>query len=94
VELPGVATLDPLRMEQRERRPGRGECPLRQAHQNDRILATGEQEHRPLELRGHFTKDVNGLGFKLIEVAAVERRRSRDGLRREGIDEGLRHHPF
>ncbi len=37
---------------------------LRQAHHHRRVLADGIEHHRPLEFGGHFTDDVNALGFQ------------------------------
>jgi hypothetical protein len=37
---------------------------------DDRVLASGEEKRRTLELRGHFSKHRDGLAFELREVAA------------------------
>ena len=39
-----------------------------QAQQADGVFAAGEQQHRSLKLRRHFTHHVNGLGFQILQM--------------------------
>ena len=41
---------------------------LGQAQHHDRVLAAGEQQHRPLELGRDLADDVDRLGLELVEV--------------------------
>jgi hypothetical protein len=41
---------------------------LGEPEQDDRVLAAGEQQYRPLELRRDLAEDVDGLGLELVEV--------------------------
>ena len=59
-------------MHQREGEAAGAERLLGQAEQHDRVLAAGEEEHRPLELRGNLAHDVDGLRLELVEVGALE----------------------
>src|SRR5262249_26817402 len=52
----------------REREPPRTEGLLREAEEDDRVLAAGEEQHRPLELGGELAEDVDRLGLELVEV--------------------------
>ena len=49
----------------------RAERLLGEAEQHDRVLATREQQHGPLELGCDFAHDVDGFGLELVEVGAV-----------------------
>ena len=69
--VPGVDVHD------RERELARPERLLGEAEQDDRVLAAGEEQHRPLELGGDLAEDVDGLGLELVEV-----RHGREGARR------------
>ena len=51
-----------------ERHGARPERLARQVQQDDRVLAAGEQQHRPLELRRHLADDVDRLRLELVEV--------------------------
>jgi hypothetical protein len=42
----------------------------RQPRENDRVLATGEQQGRPLELSGYFAKHMDAFAFELWQMAA------------------------
>src|SRR5207253_9871287 len=53
------------------------ECLLGQSEEDDRVLAAGEEQHRPLELRGDLAKDVDSLGLELVEVGQHRDRRGR-----------------
>ena len=44
------------------------ERPLGQREHDDRVLAAGEQQHRPLELGRHLAHDVDGLGLEHVEL--------------------------
>ena len=44
---------------------------LREAQHDDRVLAAGEQQHRPLELGGHLADDVDGLGLEGPQVGEL-----------------------
>ena len=60
--VPGVHVHD-------RKRDARGrEGPLRQGEHDDRVLAAGEQQHRPLELGGDLAHHVNRLGLKNVEL--------------------------
>ena len=70
-----VAVLDDLGevvpgvdVHQREREAARPEGLLGEAQQDDRVLAAGEQQHRPLELRGDLAHDVDRLGLEDAQV--------------------------
>ena len=52
----------------RERELARAERLLGEAEQHDRVLAAGEEEHRPLELRSELAEDVDRLGLELVEM--------------------------
>ena len=58
----------------RERELARPERLLRQPEQHDRVLAAGEQQHRPLQLGGDLAEDVDRLGLELVEVRERPRR--------------------
>jgi hypothetical protein len=49
----------------------------RQVQQHRRILATGEQQHRPVELGDHLPDDVHRLRFQRRQVIYVDRSRCR-----------------
>ena len=51
-----------------ERDLRRPERLLGQPQHDDRVLAAGEQQHRPLELGGDLAEDVDGLGFEQVEL--------------------------
>jgi hypothetical protein len=75
---PAVAELDHLgevvpgvHVHHRERDPGRPERLLRQRQHHDRVLAAGEQQHRPLELGGDLAHDVDGLGLEHVELGQL-----------------------
>ena len=53
---------------ERKREAARAKRLLGQPEQHDRVLAAGEQEHRPLELRGDLAHDVDCLRLELVEV--------------------------
>ena len=55
----------------RERQPARPEGLQGQMQHHDRVLATGEQQHRPLELGGHLADDVDRLGLQRAEMAQL-----------------------
>ena len=55
----------------RERQPARPERLERQMQHHDGVLAAGEQQHRPLELRGHLPNDVDGLGLQRAQMAQL-----------------------
>ena len=55
----------------RERQPARPERLERQMQHDDGVLAAGEQQHRPLELRGHLPNDVDGLGLQRAQMAQL-----------------------
>ena len=63
-----VAGVD---MHHRERQPARPERLERQMQHDDGVLAAGEQQHRPLELRGHLPNDVDGLGLQRAQMAQL-----------------------
>ncbi|MNR20097.1 hypothetical protein D3C85_1369230 [compost metagenome] len=58
-----------IHVHQRERRAAGGKGLLCQMQHHRRILADGVQHHRVVKLGGDFTDDVDGLGFKLLEVS-------------------------
>ena len=66
-----VARVD---VHHRERKLARPERLLGEAQEHDRVLAAGEEEHRPLELGGELAHDVNRLRLELVEVREVDRR--------------------
>ena len=73
---PPVAELDDLRevvpgvdVQQREREAPGPERLLGQPQQHDRVLAAGEQQRRPLALRGDLAHDVDRLGLEVVEMA-------------------------
>ena len=41
------------------------------AQHDDRVLAAGEQQHRPLELGGHLPDDVDRLGLQHVELGQL-----------------------
>ena len=47
---------------------------LREPEQHDRVLAAGEEEHRPLELGRELAHDVDRLRLELVEVGEVDER--------------------
>ncbi len=49
-------------------KPRRPERLLGQAQQHDRVLAAGEQQHRPLELGGDLAHDVDRLGLERTQM--------------------------
>lgn len=49
----------------------------RQVQHDDRVLAAGEQDHRPLELARHLTEDVDGLRLDGVEMGEGVRARVR-----------------
>jgi hypothetical protein len=53
-----VAGVD---MQQRERHRCRRECLDGQVHEQRRVLAAGEEDHRAVELAGDLAEDVDGL---------------------------------
>ena len=57
-----------VHVQQPERDPGRPERPLGQGEHHDRVLAAGEQQHRPLELGGDLPHDVDGLGLEHFQL--------------------------
>src|SRR5579884_561386 len=60
----------------RERELARPERFLGEPQEDDRVLAAGEEQHRPLPLGRDLAKDVNGLRLELVEV---RERRNRAG---------------
>ena len=60
-----VAGVD---VHEREREPARPERLLCEPQQHDRVLAAGEEQHRPLSLGGDLAHDVDRLGLELVEV--------------------------
>jgi hypothetical protein len=66
--VPGVDMYD------RERQPLRPAGLDGEVEQYRRVLAAGEQEGGFLELGHHFTDDVDGLGFELVEMREPVRR--------------------
>src|SRR4051812_13234469 len=52
----------------RERELARPECLLGEPEQHDRVLAAGEEQHRPLELGSHLAEDVNRLRLEVVEM--------------------------
>ena len=58
----------------REREAAGPEGLLRQAQEDDRVLAAREEEHRPLELAGDLAEDVDRLCLQLVEVREPHRR--------------------
>ena len=63
--VPGVDVHDGERDSRREERL------LRQAQHDDRVLAAGEEQHRPLELGDHLAHDVDGLGLEDPELTQL-----------------------
>ncbi len=59
----------------REREARRPEGLLGQAQQHDRVLAAGEQQHRPFELGGDLAHDEDRLRLERVEMgqAALQR---------------------
>ncbi len=51
-----------------KRQPRRPECLFGQAEHDDRVLATGEQQHRTLELGSHLPDDVDGLRLDRLKL--------------------------
>src|SRR5438067_1798800 len=91
-----VAVLDRLRevvpridVHDRERKLARPERLLGEPQQDDRVLAAGEEQHRPLELRGDLTEDVDSLGLELVEVREG-RERTRPGAHSASTFSGRR----
>ena len=74
--VPGVDVHD------RERQPTRGKGLDGQMQHDDRVLATGEQQHGPFELGGHLADDVDGLGLQGAQVAQLVARGGRVQLGR------------
>ena len=75
---PAVAELDDLGevvagvdVHDRERDAGGPERLLGQVEHDDRVLAAGEEQHRPLELGRHLTDDVDRLGLERLEVGQL-----------------------
>ncbi len=73
-----VAELDDLRevvpgvdVHDRERELAGAEGLLGEAQQHDRVLAAAEEQHGALELGGHLTEDVDGLGLEGLEVGQL-----------------------
>ena len=56
-----VAGVD---VQHRKRQREGPKCLLRQPQQHDRVLACGEQQHRPLQLGDDLADDVHRLGFQ------------------------------
>ena len=55
----------------REREAAGAERLLGQPHQNDRVLAAAEQQHRALELGGDLTHDEDRLGLERLQVGQL-----------------------
>ena len=60
-----------IHVEQRHWDVGRAERFFRQAQQGNGILAAGEEQGGPIELRRDFTHDVNRLGFQVLQMVQV-----------------------
>ena len=60
----------------REREAAGPEGLLGEPQQHDRVLAAGEEQHRPLALGGDLAHDVDRLGLELVEMGERE---GRDG---------------
>ena len=58
-------------MQQREWRRRRQKRLAREPGHHDGILATGEEQHRPLELRRDLPQHVNRFVFECLQVAAT-----------------------
>jgi hypothetical protein len=57
-----------VHMYQRKWKPARTKGFLRQFHQSNGVFATREQERRAFELPSHFSQDMDGLCFEMIEI--------------------------
>ena len=86
-------------VQQRKRRPGRIERFARQVQQHGGILADGVEQHRPAELRGSLTENVDALRFQQIEMRqrrghATASARGRRGLlcRPHSLPSSCSHH--
>ena len=55
----------------RERQPARPERLEREMQHHDGVLTAGEQQHRPLELRGHLPDDVDCFGLQRPQVTQL-----------------------
>ena len=66
-----VEVVPGVDMHHRERQAARPERLERQMQHDDGVLAAGEQQHRPLELRGHLPNDVDGLGLQRAQMAQL-----------------------
>ena len=66
-----VARVD---VHEREREATRPERLLGEPEEDDRVLAAGEEQHRPLELGGDLAHDVDRLGLERVEVGEVDER--------------------
>src|SRR5664280_2924768 len=53
--------------------PGQKAFAARVQHHHG-VLATGEQQHRPLELRDNLTKDVDRLGLEGVQMVQGQAR--------------------
>ena len=58
----------------RERELAGAEGLLREPQEHDRVLAAGEEQHRPLELGGDLAHDVDGLRLELVEMGEMDGR--------------------
>ncbi len=72
-----VAGVD---VHQREGKLARAESLFGDAQHADRVLATGEQQHRVGTLAGDLAHDVDGLGFEPVEVTECRFRQGLSGL--------------
>ena len=70
-----VAIVEELRevvprvdVQQRERQRRRREGLHGEVQHDDRVLAAGEEDHRPLELPGHLPHDVDRLGLEVVQM--------------------------
>jgi hypothetical protein len=78
-----VEVVSGVDVHHRERQPAGRERLDCQVQHDDRVLAAGEQQHRPLEFRGDLTDDVDRLGFQraqLAELVATGRRHLGHGV--------------
>jgi hypothetical protein len=66
-----VAGVD---VQDRERERAGAERLDRELEQDERVLAAGEQQHRPLELGGHLAHDVDRLRLEAVELGDAHAR--------------------
>ncbi len=72
-----VEVVPGVHVQHRKRQWCRPERACRDVQHHHRVLAAGEQQHRPLERRRDLTEDVYGLGLERTQVGQLVRRRHR-----------------